>query len=83
VAGDVRYVPILLQPLKIEQPKKSRESWSLGFFAAASLFSFMALALARRFKWNSRSKSGLAGQETNSIAAPRPFYKSKGPFDDR
>jgi hypothetical protein len=35
--GHVRKVPILLQKSKIEQPKKSRESRSRGFFAAASL----------------------------------------------
>src|SRR5437016_7771775 len=37
-ACDVRFVPILLQKSKIEQPQKSRESRSLDFSAAASLF---------------------------------------------
>jgi hypothetical protein len=36
--SDVRKVPILLQKSKIEQPQKSRESRSLDFSAAASLF---------------------------------------------
>ena len=35
---DVRKVPILLQKSKIEQPQESRESRSLDFSAAASLF---------------------------------------------